>query len=212
MPAYSLPELPYDYAALEPHYSARIVELHHDKHHAAYVKGANSALDELVELRAAKDIDVARLRGLEKTLAFSTAGHLLHSVFWPTMSPDGGGDPEGELAAAIVDAFGSVDALRSQLNAATTGLQGSGWGTLVWEPLAESLMVQQVYDHQSNMTPGNLPILVIDGWEHAFYLQFETDKAAWVKAFWQMVNWPMVADRFTAARSVRLSDAALAAR
>lgn len=212
MAAYTLPELPYDYAALEPHYSAKIVELHHDKHHAGYVKQANIALDELVELRASGSPDPARLRGLEKALAFNVSGHLLHTVFWPTMSPDGGGEPEGELAAAIGDAFGSVKALRAQLNEATTSLQGSGWGVLVWEPFAGSLMVQQVYDHQSNMTPGNLPLLVIDGWEHAFYLQFLTDKAGWVESFWKMVNWPMVADRFEQARSARLPDVALAGR
>jgi Fe-Mn family superoxide dismutase len=126
------------------------------------------------------------------------------------MSPDGGGNPEGELAAAIGDAFGSMDALRAQLNEATTSHQGSGWGVLVWEPFAGSLMVQQVYDHQSNMTPGNLPLLVIDGWEHAFYLQFQTDKQGWVDSFWKMVNWPMIADRFEKARSARLPDVALA--
>jgi Fe-Mn family superoxide dismutase len=116
------------------------------------------------------------------------------------------------VAGAIKEAFGSIDALRSQLNEATTSLQGSGWGVLVWEPLAGSLMVQQVYDHQSNMTPGNLPLLVIDGWEHAFYLQFETDKQGWVDSFWRMVNWPMVADRFEQARSAQLPDTVLAAR
>ena len=188
MPAYSLPDLPYDYSALEPYYSARIVELHHDKHHAGYVKQGNAALDELIELRASGAPDPARLRGLEKALAFNVSGHLLHSVFWPTLSPDGGGEPDGDLAAAIKNDFGSVAALRSQLNEATTSLQGSGWGVLVWEPLAASLMVQQVYDHQSNMTPGNLPLLVIDGWEHAFYLQFETDKQAWVESGRELVS------------------------
>ena len=212
MPAYSLPALPYDYSALEPHYSARIVELHHDTHHAGYVKQGNAALGELVELRASGSPDPARLRGLEKALAFNVSGHLLHTVFWPTMSPDGGGEPEGELAAAIAEAFGSFTALRAQLSEATTSLQGSGWGALVWEPLAASLMVQQVYDHQSNMTPGNLPLLVIDGWEHAFYLQYEANKQQWLDAFWQMVNWPMIADRFAQARSAQLPDTALAAR
>src|SRR6476620_1896308 len=143
MTAYVLPDLPYDYAALEPHYSARIVELHHDTHHAGYVKQGNAALAELVELRASGSPDPARLRGLEKALAFNVSGHLLHSVFWPTMSPRGGGEPEGELGGGIAEAFGSFTALRAQLSEATTSLQGSGWGALVWEPLAASLMVQQ---------------------------------------------------------------------
>jgi superoxide dismutase, Fe-Mn family len=116
------------------------------------------------------------------------------------MRPDGGGDPEGELRAAIEDAFGSVDNLRSQMNLATTTLFGSGWGALVWEPLARRLMIEQIYDHQSNMSPGNLPLLVIDGWEHAYYLQYENKKDEWVDAFWKIVNWERVAARLVHAR------------
>jgi superoxide dismutase, Fe-Mn family len=200
MPAYELPELPYDYAALEPHYSARQVELHHDKHHATYVKGANDTLEQFVAFRSDGATNQQLLRGLERALAFNVSGHLLHSVFWPSMRPDGGGDPEGELKAAIEDAFGSVDNLRSQMNLATTTLFGSGWGALVWEPLARRLMIEQIYDHQSNMSPGNLPLLVIDGWEHAYYLQYENKKDEWVDAFWKIVNWERVAARLVHAR------------
>jgi superoxide dismutase, Fe-Mn family len=162
MAVYELPDLPYDYAALEPHYSARQVELHHDKHHATYVKGANDTLEQFDQFRTDGASNQQVLRGLERSLAFNVSGHLLHSVFWPTMSPNGGGKPEGELAAAIEDGFGSFDNLKSQLNLATTTLFGSGWGALVWEPLAGRLMVEQVYDHQSNMSPSNLPIV---NWE-----------------------------------------------
>ena len=200
MTVYELPDLPYDYSALEPHYSARQVELHHDKHHAAYVKGANDTLDQFDQFRSDGASNQQVLRGLERSLAFNVSGHLLHSVFWPTMSPNGGGKPEGELAAAIDDAFGSFDNLKSQLTLATTTLFGSGWGALVWEPLAGRLMVEQVYDHQSNMSPSNLPILVIDGWEHAFYLQYENKKDEWLKAFWNIVNWERVAARLDHAR------------
>jgi Fe-Mn family superoxide dismutase len=200
MPVYELPELPYDYSALEPHYSARQVELHHDKHHATYVKGANDTLEQFDEFRSDGASNQQVLRGLERSLAFNVSGHLLHSVFWPTMSPDGGGKPEGELGAAITDAFGSFDNLKSQLNLATTTLFGSGWGALVWEPLAGRLMVEQVYDHQSNMSPSNLPILVIDGWEHAYYLQYENKKDDWLTAFWNIVNWERVAARLDHAR------------
>jgi Fe-Mn family superoxide dismutase len=200
MPAYELPDLPYDYAALEPHYSARQVELHHDKHHATYVKGANDTLEQFVAFRSDGATNQQLLRGLERSLAFNVSGHLLHSVFWPSMRPDGGGDPEGELKAAIEDAFGSVDNLRSQMNLATTTLFGSGWGALVWEPLARRLMIEQIYDHQSNMSPGNLPLLVIDGWEHAYYLQYENKKDEWVDAFWKIVNWERVATRLVHAR------------
>jgi len=201
MPAYELPELPYDYAALEPHYSARQVELHHDKHHATYVKGANDTLEQFVAFRSDGATNQQLLRGLERALAFNVSGHLLHSVFWPSMRPDGGGDPEGELKAAIEDAFGSVDNLRSQMNLATTTLFGSGWGALVWEPLARRLMIEQIYDHQSNMSPGNLPLLVIDGWEHAYYLQYENRKPDYLEAIWNVVSWPDVQRRYEAARA-----------
>jgi Fe-Mn family superoxide dismutase len=201
MAVYQLPDLPYDYSALEPNYSARQVELHHDKHHAAYVKGANDTLEALEKFRAAGASDQAQLRGLERALAFNVSGHLLHSMFWPSMSPDGGGEPEGDLKAAIEDAFGSVDALRTQLGLATTTVFGSGWGALVWEPLAGKLVVEQIYDHQGNMSPGNVPLLVIDGWEHAFYLQFENRKDEWIQSFWKVANWERVAARLEHARS-----------
>jgi superoxide dismutase, Fe-Mn family len=200
MAVYELPQLPYDYSALEPHYSARQLELHHDKHHATYVKGANDTLEQFVAFRSDGAANQQVLRGLERSLAFNVSGHLLHSVFGPSMRPDGGGEPEGELKAAIEDGFGSVDNLRSQINLATTTLFGSGWGALVWEPLAGRLMVEQIYDHQSNITPGNLPVLVIDGWEHAYYLQYENRKDEWVKAFWNIVNWERVAARLEHAR------------
>jgi Fe-Mn family superoxide dismutase len=201
MSVYVLPELPYDYSALEPHYSARQVELHHDKHHATYVKGANDTLEQFDAFRDDGASNQQLLRGLERSLAFNVSGHLLHSVFWPTMSPNGGGAPDGQLAAAITDAFGSVDNLKSQLNLATTTLFGSGWGALVWEPLAGRLLVEQIYDHQSNMSPSNLPLLVIDGWEHAYYLQYENKKDEWLKAFWNIVDWERIASRFDHARS-----------
>ena len=155
MSTYTLPDLPYDYAALEPHIDARIMELHHDKHHAAYVKGANTALEKLAEARDSGDF--ALITKLSKDLAFNLSGHVLHSVFWTCMSPDGGGKPEGELAAAIDDSFGSFDDLKAQLTEATTRVQGSGWGALAWEPLAGRLIVEQVYDHQSNIGQGSDP-------------------------------------------------------
>jgi Fe-Mn family superoxide dismutase len=117
------------------------------------------------------------------------------------MSPDGGGAPDGELAAAIDDAFGSVDDLKAQLSEATKSVQGSGWGALAWEPLAGRLIVEQVYDHQSNIGQGSDPILVIDAWEHAFYLQYLNDKAAWVDAFWEVADWQSAAARFDAVQT-----------
>ena len=194
MSTYELPDLPYDYSALEPHIEARIMELHHDKHHATYVKGANTALEKLAAARDSGDF--ALITKLSKDLAFNLSGHVLHSVFWTCMSPDGGGKPEGELAAAIDDSFGSFDDFKAQLTEATTSVQGSGWGALAWEPTARRLIVEQVYDHQSHVGQGSDPILVIDAWEHAFYLQYLNDKAAWVDAFWEVADWDGASARF----------------
>jgi Fe-Mn family superoxide dismutase len=202
--AYSLPELPYDYAALEPHYDARTVELHHDKHHAAYVKGANTTFEKLGEARDSGEFD--RIVGLQRTLAFNVSGHVLHSLFWPSMSRDGGGEPEGELAAAIRNDFGSFEGFKAQLTQATSTVQGSGWGALLWEPMAGSLVIAQIYDHQDSYTAGGMPLLAIDAWEHAYYLQFQNERPKWIEAFWRIVNWPVVAERFADARGVGLTD------
>ena len=202
MPTYSLPELAYDLAALEPHYSAEVLELHHDKHHAAYVSGANEALDKLDEARAADDYGF--INQLQKNLAFHLSGHVLHSMFWENLSPDGGGSPEGELAAAIDDGFSGLDGFRNQLTQAALNVQGSGWGALTWEPLGQRLIIEQIYDHQSNVGQGAPPLLVLDMWEHAYYLQYRNVKADWVDAFWRIVNWPDVASRFARARTLEL--------
>jgi superoxide dismutase, Fe-Mn family len=202
MQPYELPELPYDYAALEPHYSARTLELHHGKHHAAYVKGVNEALAKLVAARASGDLGA--IVGLEKTLAFNLSGHVLHSLFWLNLSPDGGGNPEGELGAAIDEFFGSVDAFRNQLSEAAITVQGSGWGALSWEPLGKRLYIEQIYDHQGNTGQSGVPLLVVDAWEHAYYLQYQNRRADYVKAIWNIVNWADVAARFDRVRDLVL--------
>jgi Fe-Mn family superoxide dismutase len=202
MPQYTLPDLPYDYGALEPHYSAAILELHHDKHHAAYVKGANTALEKLDEARHTASFGA--INQLEKALAFNLSGHVLHSLFWQNMTPDGGGKPENDLAAAIDEWFGSFEGFRSQMSEAAVNVQGSGWSALTWEPLARSLIVEQIYDHQSNVGQGATPLLVLDMWEHAYYLQFKNVRADWVDSFWNIVNWADVAERFQRTRNLRL--------
>jgi superoxide dismutase, Fe-Mn family len=204
--AYHLPDLPYAYDSLEPVYSRELLELHHDKHHATYVKGANDALAKLAEMR--KSGDFANVNQLEKDLAFNLSGHVLHSIFWRNMSAVGGGDPEGELAKAIGKAFGSVDAFRAHMTAAATSIQGSGWAALSWEPLSGGLVIEQIYDHQSNVGRGALPLLVLDMWEHAYYLQYQNEKKKWANAFWDIVNWRDVADRFAGVKSVDLRLAA----
>ena len=196
---YVLPELPYDYAALEPHISARIMELHHSKHHAAYVAGANTALEKLAEAREAGSFaDVTRL---SKDLAFHLGGHTNHSIFWNNLSPEGGDKPEGELASAIDDAFGSFDKFVAHFSAAATSLQGSGWAVLAYEPLGGNVVIEQLYDQQGNIPVATIPLLMLDMWEHAFYLDYVNVKADYVKAFWNIVNWADVAKRLEAARS-----------
>jgi Fe-Mn family superoxide dismutase len=203
MADYVLPDLPYDYAALEPHYSGEIVELHHDKHHAAYVAGANTTLEKLGESREKGDFGA--IVGLEKTLAFNVSGHVLHSIFWKNLSADGGDRPDGALGTAIEEHFGSFDAFRAQLTQATTTIQGSGWGVLAWEPLGQRLLIEQVYDHQGNVGNGSVPLLVFDAWEHAFYLQYKNVKADFVAALWNLVNWADVAGRFESARQFTIA-------
>ncbi|MDA8357226.1 MAG: superoxide dismutase [Actinomycetota bacterium] len=203
MADYTLPDLPYDYGALEPHYSGQILELHHGKHHAGYVAGANTTLEKLADARSKGEYGA--IVGLEKTLAFNVSGHVLHSVFWKNLSPDGGDRPDGELAAAVDEHFGSFDAFQAQLTQATTTIQGSGWGALAWEPLGQRLLVEQVYDHHGNVGNGSIPLLVFDAWEHAFYLQYKNVKADFVAALWKIVNWPDVAERFARARGVSIS-------
>ena len=203
MAKYILPELPYDYSALEPHYSAEQLQLHHDKHHAAYVTGANTTLDKLAEARQKGDFAV--INQLEKNLAFHVSGHILHSLLWKNMAPRGGGQPDGELGAAIKEFFGTFDGFKQQLTEAANNVQGSGWGALAWEPLAKRLLVEQVYDHQGNIGNGTVPLLVLDMWEHAYYLQYKNVKASWVTAFWKVVNWPDVAKRLASVRTLDLA-------
>jgi Fe-Mn family superoxide dismutase len=202
--SYALPDLPYDYGALEPHISGSIMELHHAKHHQAYVKGANDAIDQLAEARDTGSIG-RTVNLLEKNLAFNLAGHVNHSVFWPNMSPDGGDKPDGELGAAIDEFFGSFDAFRAHFTANALGIQGSGWSILAWDTLGQRLIICQLYDHQGNLPAGLHPLLLLDMWEHAFYLQYRNVKADYVAAWWNIVNWADVIERFTAARGVLLT-------
>ncbi|MGQ0434340.1 MAG: superoxide dismutase [Microthrixaceae bacterium] len=196
---YLLPDLGYDPGALEPHLSGRIIELHHGKHHAGYVKGANTALAKLHDIREKNDFTAISM--LEKNLAFNVSGHVLHSVYWTSMSPDGGGEPTGDLADLIDDTFGGFAGFRQQMTEAASTIQGSGWALASWEPLARRMVVQQVYDHQGNHGQGTIPLLALDVWEHAFYLQYENRKADYLAAFWNVVNWSDVASRLAHARS-----------
>jgi superoxide dismutase, Fe-Mn family len=202
MPRYVLPDLDYDYAALEPHLSGAIMEEHHGKHHKTYVGKANEALEKLDEARETEDF--SRIAGLEKALAFNLSGHVLHSIFWKNLKPKGGDAPTGDLARLITKDFGSFAGFKAQLTEVASTIMGSGWAALIWEPLAERLLTCQIYDHQSNLTQGGIALMVIDGWEHAYYLQYKSQKTAFFKAVWNLWNWEDVGARLEAARKLDL--------
>lgn len=198
MADYTLPDLPYDYSALEPSISGRIMELHHSKHHQAYVTGANTALAQLAEARDSDNL--ANVNKLEKDLAFNLGGHVNHSIFWTNLSPDGGDKPTGELAAAIDDEFGSFDKFRAHFTATALGVQGSGWAVLAWDSLGQRPIIVQFFDQQGNLPAGIVPLLMLDVWEHAYYLDYQNVRADYVKAFWNIANWDNAQQRLQSAR------------
>jgi Fe-Mn family superoxide dismutase len=174
------------------------MELHHSKHHQTYVTGANTALAQLAEARETGNL--ANVNKLEKDLAFNLGGHVNHSIFWTNMSPNGGDKPTGELAAALDDSFGSFDAFQAHFTATALGVQGSGWSVLAWDVIGERISVFQLFDQQGNVPLGLVPLLMLDVWEHAYYLDYQNVRADYVKAFWNIVDWSNVQARFTAAR------------
>jgi len=198
MAEYTLPELSYDYSALAPSISGTIMELHHSKHHQAYVTGANAALAAMADAREKGDF--ASINKLEKDLAFNLGGHVNHSIFWTNLSPDGGDKPTGDLASALDDAFGSFDKFTAHFTAAALGVQGSGWAALTWDSIGQNLLINQFFDQQSNFAAGTVPLLMLDVWEHAYYLDYKNVRADYVKSFWNIVNWADVQNRLSIAR------------
>jgi superoxide dismutase, Fe-Mn family len=197
---YTLPPLPYPYDALEPHVSAEILKLHHDKHHQAYVDGANRAQKELAQQRDSGDYSL--IEYWEKKLAFHVSGHLLHSLFWTNLAPAGkGGQPSAELADAAQAAFGGIEKLKAQLGAAAAAVEGSGWGVLGYDPDTKALVVLQCENHQKLAIWGVVPLLVIDVWEHAYYQQYQNRRADFIKALWNVINWEDVSRRYQAAKA-----------
>jgi superoxide dismutase, Fe-Mn family len=199
--AYEVPPLPYDYAALEPHIDEQTMRLHHDKHHQAYVDKANGALDgtehegkPIEEVVANLDALPDNIRGVVRN---NGGGHLNHSMFWESMSPDGGGEPSGDLASAIGDAFGSFDAFKEQFEAAGVGQFGSGWAWLVVD--GGALKVTSSANQDNPVTNGQTPLLGNDVWEHAYYLKYNNRRPEYLKAWWNVVDWGKVAERFAAA-------------
>lgn len=194
---YELPALPYDFNALEPVISAEIMTLHYTKHHQGYVNNLNKALEQFAEAEQKKDL--AQMTALLQAIKFNGGGNINHSIFWTNLAPvknGGGGKPDGALAKAIDTNFGSYDAFVEQLSNKATNLQGSGWAWLGYNKATKALEIATCDNQDPLVTKGLVPLLGIDVWEHAYYLQYKNVRADYVKAIWQIVNWKNVAERF----------------
>ncbi|SDK16809.1 superoxide dismutase [Natronorubrum texcoconense] len=201
---YRLPELPYEYDALEPHIDERIMELHHSEHHQAYVDGANEALDEFETMRETGEFD--GIRAAKRDYSFNLSGHVNHTIFWENMSPDGGGEPDGDLAATIDEQFGSFTNFQDEFTATANAVEGDGWAMLFYEPLVDALVIGQVEGQNELAHQRAIPILALDVWEHAYYLQYENDREAYVEEWWNVVDWADVSRRYEVLTGARGAD------
>ena len=201
--AYSVPDLAYPFDALEPHIDARTMEIHHDKHHAAYVTNLNAALEGTEWMDRPIDAVITNLEILpadkQAAVRNNGGGHANHTLFWEIMGPDGGGEPSGELGAAIADTFGSFSDLQAQVNDAGVKRFGSGWSWLVWD--GTGLAVLSTPNQDSPVMEGKTPILGVDVWEHAYYLNYQNRRPDYLAAWWNVVDWSAVGAKFDAARS-----------
>lgn len=193
---YTLPPLPYAADALEPHIDAKTLTIHHDKHHAGYVRGLNGTLAKLADAQKAGDF--AQIQSLCRALGFHGSGHLLHTLYFGGLSPKSK-PPSGALLRAINKDFGSVDTLQAQLAAASKTVAGSGWGALAYEPLGKRLIVLQIEKHENQVFCGTMPLLVIDVWEHAYYVKYQNLRGDYVTAVMNIINWDEIAQRYDAA-------------
>ncbi len=197
MTKYELPKLPYDFSALEPVISGQIMELHYTKHHQAYVNNLNAALEKYQEAESKKEI--AQMIALQSAIKFNGGGHVNHSIFWTNLAPvgKGGGEPpKGELGKAIKENFGSVEELIEKLSTKSVAIQGSGWGWLGYDKSNKELVIATCSNQDPLSTLGYVPLLGIDVWEHAYYLQYKNVRADYVKNIWKIVNWSNVEERF----------------
>jgi Fe-Mn family superoxide dismutase len=201
---YRLPPLPYGYADLEPFMDAQTMKLHHDIHHAGYVRGANAAVAALASIRQAGGDSIKQVRAATDKLSFALSGHLLHTLYWDSMTKRGGGEPPAgsECGRMIQRDFGSFAAFTGQFAAAAAQVHGSGWGVLVYEPTAQRLLVLQAEKHENMAVWGAVPLLVVDVWEHAYYLKYQNKRSDFIKAFMEVVNWENVERRLQTARQL----------
>lgn len=193
-----LPPLPYPYDALEPYIDAETMRFHHDRHHRSYVEGLNRAERALAEARASGDW--ALVKHWEREAAFHGAGHYLHTLFWESMAPGAGGEPGGEVLAQIRQDFGDFERFREQFSKAAENVEGGGWAIWVWAPRANRTEILTAEKHQNLSQWDVVPLLPLDVWEHAYYLKYRNDRAAYVDQWWNVVNWPAVERRLRQAR------------
>ncbi|QED48483.1 superoxide dismutase [Cytobacillus dafuensis] len=198
---HTLPPLPYAYNALEPYISEEIMRLHHDKHHKSYVDGLNKAEIKLEEAR--KTGDYALVKHWSRELAFHGSGHYLHTIFWSNMKPKGGGKPAGRLLKEIETYFGSFEAFKKHFNEAAKQVEGVGWAILVWSPRSSHLEILQSEKHMNLTQWDTIPLLVLDVWEHAYYLQYKNNRGDYVNNWWNLVNWKNVEERFQKASELK---------
>ena len=197
---YKLPDLPYAYNALEPYIDEATMRLHHGKHHAAYVAGLNAALKKLEDARAKGDFSA--IQALSKAVAFHGSGHAMHALFWQVMCPSSQSKAptSGALYDALTRDFGYMDAFRKHFSEAAKTVEGSGWAVLAYEPIGKRLLVLQAENHQKLTVQGSVPLLVLDVWEHAYYVKYQNRRAEYVDNFWNIVNWTEVEKKFLAAK------------
>ena len=184
---HTLPKLPYSYDALEPIIDRKPLEIHHSKHHQGYVTGLNKAEEELAKARMKNDFSL--IQHWSKQSSFHGAGHFLHTLYWNSMTPGGGGKPDGKLAEKIGESFGTFEAFKAQFSAAAKAVEASGWAVLSYRPEDEKLLILQVENHQKLATWNVVPLLTIDVWEHAYYLKYQNKRADYVDGWWNLVNW-----------------------
>lgn len=196
---HQLPPLPYAYDALEPYISEQIMRLHHDNHHQSYVDGLNRAERELY-LENPQD---ATIKHWLREQAFNGSGHYLHTIFWYNMTPDSSKKPLGKIREQIDKDFGSWKEFKQLFTKTATSVEGVGWAVLLWSPRSRKLAVQSFEKHQMFQIADTIPILVLDMWEHAYYLQYQTDKDAYIRNWWNVVNWRDVNDRFEKAQKLK---------
>ena len=199
---YALPKLPYAFDALEPHIDAQTMELHHDKHQQSYVSNLNKAIEGLKTLRGGEEIDPAKLAGLTRDISFNAGGHIFHTIFFATMGKPADMPASAKVVDDINKQYGSMEKFKAHFSKVAGGVKGSGWAVAFYEPLGDNILITDTGDQDQRLIPGAIPILLIDVWEHAYYLKYQNKRADYIKAWWDVVNWAEVEAFYGAMRAM----------